>query len=99
MTANTKSGFDQLVQEVNTIIVTEINKHSINKQGEYNMNILMNCLDEIQKMSNIRDSSKYQPSYPKFILDWPEHSELGEKLLKIVNYYERLPRNKLKHSP
>ena len=51
--------------------------------------MLLNIKLELTKMLEILDKTKYQPSYPRFLLDYPD-TKLADILLDVSYKYKKM---------
>ena len=52
---------------------------------------LIMTIDELEKMNQVRNPSKFMPYFPKGICDcWDDNDELGNRLMKILDVYVKL---------
>ena len=49
---------------------------------------LINIKLELEKMYEVMDQSKYKPSYPRFLLDYPE-TEFTNYIIEVAYLYEK----------
>ena len=82
---------DKLITEA-LVKVKEVSEHSrIGKDTERALPIamLLNIKLELTKMLEILDKTKYQPSYPRFLLDYPD-TKLADILLDVSYKYKKM---------
>jgi hypothetical protein len=90
---NPKMNNKQEVKELCLNAIERINQAVQNhEQGiaeDLNIPILQKVAGEIQKMASELDKSKYKPSYPRFLLDWPDEHGLVEYLIQVSYEYSK----------
>lgn len=88
---NKKKRIENLCTNALERIDDEIMKH---REGVENASLSIPMLHEIKKeieqMLTILEPSIFKPSYPRFMLDWPEESNLIDFLSEVAYQYERL---------
>lgn len=72
-------------------IDAEIMKHKKGaEKASLSIPMLFEIKNEIEQMLKILEPSIFKPSYPRFMLDWPEESNLIDFLSDVAYQYERL---------
>lgn len=66
-----------------------IANHGANSPEDLSVKVLRRVKDELEQMVTVLDSTKYKPSYGKFILDWPDEHGLIDVLLGASQDYQR----------
>ena len=56
---------------------------------EISLDVLLSIKKEIVKMQNVLDSSKYMPTYGRFLVDYPDESGLVDFLLRVSQEYKK----------
>lgn len=64
--------------------------HENEEPAPFSIHFLMNTKNELEKMISIMDPRIYKPTYPRFVIDWPESSTLAEHLLEASYYYGKI---------
>ena len=79
---------DKLITEALDKVNKEIEKSRIGKDTDRELPIamLLNIKLELTKMLEILDKTKYQPSYPRFLLD----TKLADILLNVSYKYKKM---------
>lgn len=82
---------DRLITEALEKVNKEIENSRIGKDTdrELPMAMLLNIKLELTKMLEILDKTKYQPSYPRFLLDYPD-AKLADILLNVSYKYKKM---------
>lgn len=82
---------DKLITEALDKVNKEIEKSRIGKDTDRELPIamLLNIKLELTKMLEILDKTKYHPSYPRFLLDYPD-TKLADILLDVSYKYKKL---------
>lgn len=82
---------DKLITEALDKVNKEIENSRIGKDtdGELPIAMLLNIKLELTKMLEILDKTKYQPSYPRFLLDYP-YTKLADILLDVSYKYKKM---------
>ena len=82
---------DKLITEALDKVNKEIENSRIGKDtdGELPIAMLLNIKLELTKMLEILDKTKYQPSYPRFLLDYPG-TKLADILLDVSYKYKKM---------
>jgi len=71
-------------------VLRAIELHKNGDKAPLSAGILNNVKRELEDMMEAMDPKIYVPSYPRFILDWPEDDETGlvRKLMHVSYIYE-----------
>ncbi|WP_315281102.1 hypothetical protein [Prevotella pallens] len=82
---------DKLITEALDKVNKEIENSRIGKDTDRELPIamLLNIKLELTKMLEILDKTKYQPSYPRFLLDYPDN-KLADILLNVSYKYKKM---------
>ncbi len=82
---------DKLITEVLDKVNKEIENSRIGKGTDRELSIamLLNIKLELTKMLGILDKTKYHPSYPRFLLDYPD-TKLADILLDVSYKYKKM---------
>ncbi|MBF1477775.1 hypothetical protein [Prevotella pallens] len=82
---------DKLITEALDKVNKEIEKSRIGKDTDRELPIamLLNIKLELTKMLGILDKTKYHPSYPRFLLDYPD-TKLADILLDVSYKYKKM---------
>lgn len=81
---------DNLYREIKMKIQQEISEER--KEGsKKSKQQLLTIMDEITKMSEIRNDKEFLPGYPRFIIDsWDFTDPLGIELINLFDIYKKL---------
>jgi len=73
-------------------VLSAIDLHKNGKKSSLSMSILINVKKELENMMEAMDPKIYVPSYPRFILDWPEEDKTGivDCLIDASYRYKRM---------
>ena len=82
---------DKLITEALDKVNKENENSRIGKDTDRELPIamLLNIKLELTKMLEILDKTKYQPSYPRFLLDYPD-TKLADILLNVSYKYKKM---------
>jgi hypothetical protein len=69
-----------------------IRRHESGHKEDLSIPMLLTVRDEILKMLSILSPAIYKPTYPRFILDWPDETGLIRILVDLAYDYERAGR-------
>lgn len=67
-----------------------VDLHQKGLPAPFSISFLHNVQAELEMMAEAMDPKIYQPSYPRFVLDWPEDSALADKLLSASYLYGKI---------
>lgn len=79
--------FSKMIEDVEAIIEKMINNP---EELPWYMSVeqLKRTVDELHKMNQIRDMKRFMPYYPRGIADsWDSNDNLGNELLKVLDFY------------
>ncbi|PLY35964.1 hypothetical protein F164LOC_17790 [Pectobacterium carotovorum] len=71
-----------------------IELHKNGQPAPLSINFLNKTKLELEQMIKIMDPSVYKPAYPRFALDWPDDSELMDKLFSASYMYGKIKNKK-----
>lgn len=86
----TNSTMKYFLDSLLTDVQAAIELHQKGLPAPFSIRFLGNVKTELEKMAAIIDPRIYRPSYPRFVLDWPEDSALGDRLLSASDLYGRI---------
>lgn len=69
-----------------------ISRHERNENAPLSRQVLLQIKKELEEMIRVMDPKIYKPSYPRFILDWPDEKGLIEELIDVAYQYNNLKR-------
>lgn len=80
---------DKLIEALDRV-KKELLDYDIKDHDSYDLSksALYNIKSELEKMLNTMNKSKYQPSYSRFLLDYPE-TELTKYLIEVSYLYKQ----------
>ncbi|PHM40122.1 hypothetical protein Xmau_02310 [Xenorhabdus mauleonii] len=75
------------------LVSDAIELHQQGKKAPLSINVLNQIKKELEEMVKAMNPNSYVPSYPRFIIDWPDDSGLIETLLNVSYNYKRIKAN------
>jgi hypothetical protein len=66
-----------------------LENHRAGRPEDFSVGVLENVRCELVQMASTLDKDRFRPSYPRFILDWPDDHGLVEYLLRVSHDYRR----------
>lgn len=76
----------QAIEKVDEAIA----KHEAGEPADLSISMLHKVRIELETMSVEMSSSKFKPSYPRFVMDWPDEHGLIAYLVEVSYQYSRL---------
>jgi hypothetical protein len=73
----------QLVQDT-------IELHQSGKNAPLSISALTQVKKELEEMIRVMNPQVYKPSYPRFIMDWPDEDEIISTLIDVAYYYQKI---------
>ena len=67
-----------------------IANHEAGRGEDLSLPLLRNIRDELVRLSSELAPARFQPSYPRFILDWPDDHGLIKQLSELAYHYSKL---------
>ena len=67
-----------------------IKTHNEGNPADLSVPLLQNVKSELTRMTEVLQPSKFKPSYPRFIMDWPDEYGLVSYLSEVAYQYGRL---------
>lgn len=78
----------KIVEAIAKVETEIMNFKSGDNEYELSKSFLINVKSELEEMNKFNDKSKYQPSYPRFLLDYPE-TDLINYLIEVSYLYKQ----------
>ncbi|MBN3066303.1 hypothetical protein H5A21_20055 [Pectobacterium aquaticum] len=79
-----------LLKDTLNAVLDAIELHKNGQPAPLSISFLNKTKLELEQMIKIMDPSVYKPMYPRFALDWPDDSELMEKLFSASYMYGKI---------
>lgn len=83
-----KDKLTEALEKVKKELIDYDTRNSQQNDFDLSKSALVNIKMELEKMYEIMDKSKYEPSYSRFLLDYPE-TELIEYLINVAYLYKQ----------
>jgi hypothetical protein len=77
-------------------IVEAIRNHERNEPADLSLSLLHTIRGQILQMKIALDANHYQPTYERFVLDWPDEHGLIRELTELAYQYGRLQKSRPK---
>ncbi|BFI43929.1 hypothetical protein KD5_03570 [Yersinia pseudotuberculosis] len=75
------------------LVLDAIELHKNKMPAPLSIDVLNSVRKELEEMIKVMDPQIYTPSYPRFIIDWPDDTGLIEKLVDVDYYYKKIKKN------
>ncbi|MBS9439731.1 hypothetical protein EAE91_22065 [Photorhabdus noenieputensis] len=73
----------QLVQDT-------IELHQSGKNAPLSVSALTQVKKELEEMIRVMNPQVYKPSYPRFIMDWPDENGVISTLIDVAYFYQKI---------
>ncbi len=84
------SSFEISLRNTLKRVVDAINRHEKRQAAPLSLQILIQVKKELEEMIEVMNPKVYQPSYPRFILDWPDEEGLIDELINASYLYGKI---------
>lgn len=71
-----------------------IELHKNGKNAPLSIDVLNKVKSELTEMIRVMDPQEYKPSYPRFIMDWPDETGLISALIDADYNYKKIRKKK-----
>lgn len=80
---------DRRILEALSAVDAALAAHTAGSDAPFSVTMLMRVRSELEKMRKQESSKSYSPTYPRFVMDWPDESGLVKLLVDVAYEYER----------
>ena len=64
--------------------------HENGQTGPLSVHVLAQVKRELEEMIKVMNPKNYTPTYPRYILDWPDEDGLKKELIDVAYLYQKI---------
>lgn len=83
------SKLDQRIEAAIAAVDAAIAAHVASETAPLSLPVLRQVIDELKKMREYSAAQGFLPTYPRFIMDWPDDSGLVDLLVDVAYEYKK----------
>lgn len=65
-------------------------RHENGQAGPLSVHVLARVKRELEEMIKVMNPKNYAPTYPRYILDWPDEDGLIKELIDVAYLYQKI---------
>lgn len=78
------------IDEAIVVVEKSIAAHKAGIQAPLSLTMLVRVQGELEKMRTYLSPTGYVPTYPRFVMDWPDDTGLVKQLMNVAYEYNRV---------
>ncbi|MDE9557837.1 hypothetical protein KKJ06_21140 [Xenorhabdus bovienii] len=85
-----KTSDKTLLTDALQLVQDAIELHQNGKNAPLSIDVLAQVKKELEEMISVMNPQVYKPSYPRFIMDWPDETGIISTLIDVAYYYQKI---------